>query len=467
MKRFRSACLALASACLGAIAADAARPQYGGTLRVQTEMAIRTIDPAAVAPAENEAPTKARLEAQLYEPLVAVEEGGLRPRLAVWWEQERSGARWTFRLRAGVTRHDGAPLEAWQVAASLRSVEPRWKVTGEADVIAIEPDLPSTDVPWRLADERHSIAIRGAGSAPVGTGPFRLDRIDGARILLRAHDAYWAGRPFADVVQVDTARRSDAQLADLEAGRADIVEVRPIDARRAARRGSRVESSKPLELVALVFEPHRVSDATLAWRRTLASTLNRDAICSVVLQGHATPASSLLPPWLSGYSVIVAPPAGPTLTRSAVAALPLDMRELALRVDAGDAVAQAIAERIAVDARGAGLTINVQTPTGLAPRPDVRLVRVRLAAAAPERAFAAAATRLTTRGWPVIASPDTAALEATYRAEQALVDRVVVVPVVHLPELYALGERVGPSAGPIVNPMGGWSLADAWVRSKP
>src|SRR5262249_58725110 len=109
--------------------------------------------------------------------------------------------------------------------------------------------------------------------------------------------SYWRARPFVDAVQVDTGRPFDAQLSDLEAGRADVVTVRAVDARRASRRGLRLESSNPLELVALVFEPHRVSDATLAWRRTLAATINRDAMCAVVLQGRAAPAQSILPAW--------------------------------------------------------------------------------------------------------------------------------------------------------------------------
>src|SRR5262249_61634402 len=131
--------------------------------------------------------------------------------------------------------------------------------------------------------------------------------------------------------------------SDLEAGRADVVTVRAVDARRASRRGLRLESSNPLELVALVFEPHRVSDATLAWRRTLAATINRDAMCVVVLQGRPAPAQSILPAWLSGYAPMVSAPRGPTLTRAAIGALAVDMRDVAIRVDPADAVAQAIA----------------------------------------------------------------------------------------------------------------------------
>lgn len=451
---------------MGAIA-SAARPQYGGTLRVETEAVVRTIDPSAPAADPAEAAARGRVSRLVFEALAAVDGDGLRPALATSWDDDARSGRWRFHLRSGVVLHDGAMLEAWQAAASLRVSEPAWKVSVDADTVLIDPDVPTPDLPWAIADERHAIVVRGGGGSLLGTGPFRLDRTDNGRVVLRAHDAYWRARPFADAVQIDTGRAFDAQLTDLEAGRADIVNLRATDARRAARRGLRLDASNPLELVALIVEQRRASDAMLPWRRALAATLNRDAICDVVLQGHAVPARSVLPAWLSGYAPVVAMPPGATLTRAAVAALPLDMREITIRVEPGDAVLQAIGERIAVDAREAGFSVNLQAPVGLAPRADARLVRVRLAPTAPDRALVSAASRLTVRGWPPLVALDSLALKDTWLAEQALLAQAIVMPVVHVPELYALGERVGFSAQPAANPTGGWNLAELWVRGKP
>ena len=453
-----------------ACCAGAARPQYGGTLRVEIETSVRTIDPAAAPADAADAAARARVSSLVFEPLAAVDADGLHPRLATSWQDEGRGARWRFHLRSGIALHDGTTLEAWQVAASLRAVEPAWKVAPDGDGVIVDPDGARPDLPWAIADDRHAIVVRGSGGALVGSGPFRLDRADPqypTRIALRAHDGYWRARPFADAVEIDTGRKFDQQLADLEAGRADLVSVRPIDAGRASRRGVRIEASNPLELVALVFEPHRVSDATLPWRRAIAATLNRDAICAVVLQGHAVAARSILPAWLSGYAAALGVSPEAAMSRSAVAALPADMREFRLRVEPGDAVAQAIADRIVVDAREGGFAISVQAPAGLAPRADVRLVRVPLVATSPDRAFVYATARLALRGSPRIALPDTPVIGATLAAESALASQAIVVPVVHVPELYALGERVGFSPRPAVNPAGGWSLADVWVRGKP
>ena len=58
-----------------------------------------------------------------------------------------------------------------------------------------------------------------------------------------------------------------------------------------------------------------------------------------------------------------------------------------------------------------------------------------------------------------------ASIDAVYRIERALLDRDVIVPIVHLPALYGLGERVETWNGPAVSPAGAWNLANVWLRS--
>jgi len=462
----RCTCLFLALASLAAAASvSASRPQYGGTLRAEVEAAVATLDPAAPGLADAQEASRARVASLVFEPLTTIEPDGLRPLLASSWQSEARGTRWRFRLRSGVVLHDGSTLQPWQAAASLRAIEPSWKAAAEGDSIAIDTGEPIADLPWALADARHAIVVHGAGGALIGAGPFRIDHVDSSRILLKAHEGYWRARPFVDGVQIDVGRRLDTQIADLEGGRADVVSVRPIDARRLMRRGLRVDATRPLELVALVFEPHRAADAAIAWRRTIAATINRDAMCAVVLQDQASPAFSALPAWLSGYArAIDVGEGGAALSRPAVAALPVEQRTITVRVDPADPVAQAIADRLAVDAREAGFTVKVQAPAGLAPRPDARIVRVAAPATTPDRAFAQIAERLAGRLGQPPAPPASVPLDATYRAEQALLDRVVVVPIVHVPELYGIGERVGAPVTPVARPLGGWDLANAWLQ---
>ena len=467
MKRFISACLALASVCLASAPVGGARPEYGGTLRVEINATIRSVDPAATAIGAAEASARQRALGLVFETLVAAEAEGLRPMLATSWGSDPRGARWQFRLRSGVRLHDGSLLEAWQVATALRASEPAWTIAAEADTIIINTGEPVRDLPWALTDLRHAVVVRASGGALAGSGPFAIDRLEPARLSLRAHDRYWAGRPFVDAVRIEMGRSPASQLGDLEGGRADIVSATPLDARRLAQRGLRVAASRPLEVVALVFEPHRSSAAALALRRTLAAAVNRTSMCAVLLQRLAEPADALVPRWVSGYAPLFALDPKATLSRSAIAALPLEQRELTVRIDASDALVQAIADRLSVDGREAGLTIKVQAPAGLAPRPDARVIRVQVPATSPERALAAAADRLAARdaATPAAAVLSPApSLDAVYQAEQKLLDRSIVVPLVHLPEIYGLSDRVGTWNAASVRAAGGWNFADVWLR---
>src|SRR5437588_5312362 len=111
MKPFTSACLALASASSLVAAVSAARPHYGGTLRVETAGVIRSLDPGAQTADAAEAWTKSRITPLVFETLTTIDPvGGLQPGLAVAWESA-SRTRWRFRIRRGVILHDGSTLQ--------------------------------------------------------------------------------------------------------------------------------------------------------------------------------------------------------------------------------------------------------------------------------------------------------------------------------------------------------------------
>ena len=122
MTRSRFASLAIASAIALPVAIHAARPHYGGTLRIEMVGVIRTFDPAATPGDGAEATARTRVLPLVFEPLVAADpSGGVRPLLAASWERDAAGQRWRFHVRSGVILHDGSRLQPAQVAAALRS----------------------------------------------------------------------------------------------------------------------------------------------------------------------------------------------------------------------------------------------------------------------------------------------------------------------------------------------------------
>ena len=471
MTRITSASLAIASAIVvAAPMARAARPHYGGTLSVQMEGMVRAFDPATVAADGAEEAARARLLPLVFETLTTVDaDAGLRPTLATAWEHDAPGARWRFHLRPTVKLHDDSVVDAPQVAAVLAARERAWKVAADGDDIVIDLNPPQADLPWTLADSRYAIGVRTASGSLVGSGPFRVERIETSRVVLRTHEDYWGGRAFVDGLVIEEGRALGDQLTNLEAGRSDLAAVRPTDLRRLAERGLRTATSRPIVLFALVFEPHRAQSPDDAVRAALAASLDRAALCTVLLQRHADPASTFVPSWISGYAPLLRREAAARPSRATVAQLPADRRTLALRVDASDGLSQSIAERIAVDAHEAGIAVTVQAPAGLAPRPDVRLVRIALQATTPDRVLARVMQRLGARAVSLVtadASPAAGApLEAIFRLERTLLDRDILIPVVHVQEVYGLGERVESWSESPISPTGAWNLASVWLRS--
>jgi hypothetical protein len=96
-------------------------------------------------------------------------------------------------------------------------------------------------------------------------------------------------------------------------------------------------------------------------------------------------------------------------------------------------------------------------------------MRLPLRAAAPPEALADVMTALGPRILTLlgrITRPDPgASLEDVLSAERTLLATDVIVPVVHIPELYAVGPRVQSWNGPTVLSAGAWNLANVWLNA--
>jgi hypothetical protein len=115
-----------------------------------------------------------------------------------------------------------------------------------------------------------------------------------------------------------------------------------------------------------------------------------------------------------------------------------------------------IADRIALNARDAGLTVTI-APQG-ATSTDIRLMEARIAAADPSRALAALAAAFGLPEPPRAETPD-----ALYAAEHNLLEGFRVVPLFHLPDVYGAGPRVKGAPG--ITPLGEWRFGDLWIES--
>ena len=450
MRRSAWRLLALISLTGLAVRAHAeTRPHYGGTLTVEIHDALTLADPA-----EWPAP----LVPLVYDTLVRLDDRGeMRPGLAVSWQHDAESKRWEFRLRDGAKFHDGTPVISAAVTANLKD----WSdavvsISGEKLVI-IEMRTPAPDLPLWLADARHVILRRGADGVTVGSGPFRIAEWQpGRRALLQANEEYWGGRPFLDAIELQMGRGLRDQSIDLELGKADVVELSIEDARRETQRGVKTWISAPSDLLAVVFDPGRAAVEDPRVRAAVALSIDRAAIHGVLLEKQGESTGALLPEWITGYAFLFPGARDLERARQSAAALPRGAPRLSLSYDAADPVARPIAERIALNAREAGVAIQV-APDGKA---DMRLARVHLRSLEPAQDLAdlAAAFHL-----GELIEPAAMAAEARYQVERKVLETFRVAPLVHLPEILGVGPRVRNW-----EPMrwGNWRLDNVWLAAR-
>jgi peptide/nickel transport system substrate-binding protein len=454
----RSAYLLLVAASLLALgpAMAATRPRYGGTLRVELSASPTSFDPAQQSAFPTS--TQGQLATLMFDRLVELDRQGMpRPGLATSWQHDPDYRRWLFHLRSGVLLHNGSPLRPHLVVMSLAASNLGWHVRLQGDDVVIESSTPLPNLLAELACARNSIVVHTEAGSVVGTGPFRVSTWEpGKRLVLTANDDYWGGRPFLDSIEITFGRPQRDQALDLQLGRADVVEVPPDQVRRAQQEGQRVAVSAPAELIALAFSD-KPSVKEPALREAISLSVDRAAIQSTLLQKQGEAAAGLLPQWVSGYSFLFPVTGGLERARQ----LRRDLGStpsLTLAYDWNDPLARVIAERVSVNARDIGIAIQPygENLSARGANADLRVVRVPLASSDAVAALSALSVATGRQGAMLTASP-----EDLYATDRALRSDFRLVPIVYVPQAWALGARVRNWATPRE---GGWRLAGVWLE---
>lgn len=340
----------------------------------------------------------------------------------------------------------------------------------EATIHSLDPTIAAASPAEAEAKRQLDLLLydhRGADGAFTGEGAFRLAAWDpGKRAVLAANDDAPGGRPFLDSIDVRMGRTASQRLLDLELNQADFAQIPPDQARQATASGIRVTASDPDELVAIAFLPGSdIADDRRA-REAVSRALNRPSIAGVLLQKEGRPAGGILPQWCNGTALLFPTAADPAAARRLWTEIPGSPR-LVLGYDSDDPLERVIAERVAVDAQEAGISITAQAVgSGVHHALDARLhaTLIRWRMSSPQArpalqdflAFAAPQT-----GLDPAALPDPASPEQVYQREQRIISSFRVVPVVWLPEVYGLGARVRNWTPP--HPGESWPLAGVWL----
>ena len=400
----------------------ATRPRYGGRIRFQVSGAVPVLDPQA----QNLSIRDRTLVSLFAETLVRLNaRGEAEAVLATSWRVTPDRKRWRFSLRPDVLFHDGSPLAPSAVASALAPVLKPAEVKALADGVEIgttDPDLLS-----RLAAPHCSIVK--AGPTPVGTGPFQLSA-DG---VLNAFEQHWAGRAFLDAIELLPPRNSPGAPRS-----AEIWEMSPGASRRGMPEHLQVWSSRPSELLGI-----EIANADPNLAAGLSAAIDRTSMTSVLTERRAEPSAALLPEWISGYAFVFT--GTRDLARARQSLTGSYTRPLVLSYDTSDGLARIVAERVAVNARDAGLT--------LVPRPEpaaaLRMRRLHVPANGPAALRdLAAELGISDRIASVRTDP-----ESMYTAERSLLDTGKFIPLMHVPLVLGYNQKLhmppAETAGPL------------------
>jgi peptide/nickel transport system substrate-binding protein len=448
MKRLCSILLVASSILWPVLACAELRPHYGGTLRIAVKGSPASLDSLVSTGAVG-------LSGLVFENLVRLDERGHpQPLLALSWQAEPGNQRWRFFLRSGVSLSDGTPLDSSTVAASLRNSNSDWKVIAAGDTVMIETELPDPDIPAELALARNGIIRRTDGKLS-GSGPFTIAQwAPGKHLVLAANDQYWAGRPFLDSIEVEFGKNYREQMVLLDLNKADVVEVAPESIHRAQAEGRSVMSSQPQELMALVFAGDARSDAATHARNALALAIDTAALSNVVLQEGGEPTGALLPNWLSGYSFVFPSGSSPESARQERGQAQHSVA-WTLGHDASDPLAHLVAERILLNARDAGITLQLTS----SPNSDLRLVRIQLPCSDAHVALRELARSLQLPQSKFAGNSVT----ELYSAESTLLQTHRVIPLLHIRSAVAMRPNVRHWN---MLPDSAWDLGDAWLSAE-
>lgn len=255
-----------------------------------------------------------------------------KPQLAVEWSADRNFKRFDFKLRRGVTWHDGSPFTARDVAFSIRllkDVHPRGRATfaNVEEVRAVDPDTVTIRMAKPAPYLLHAFAACEApivpssrydgtdpaknpnSSAPIGTGPFVFKEwVRGRHIIYERNPAYWGQpKPYLDRLVVHVIANPEQRFSAIESGRIGLAPATPLSP-------SQIESLKNRPSLAFDMNGYQYLNQVVRIEFNLDDPILKDVR---VRQGiaHAVDRHAILDSAWRGYGELACGPISPALLR--------------------------------------------------------------------------------------------------------------------------------------------------------
>jgi peptide/nickel transport system substrate-binding protein len=305
--------------------------------------------------------------------------------LAESWKAQ--GTDWTFKLRKGISFHDGSPLTAKDVAYSYERIlkDPKSiQAPNLQDIVNMKvPDdhtitlvtkTPKAALLTLLRNRlilSHKAAERlgdKVDEQAIGTGPYRFTGWErGSHFTMVRNDKYW-GKP-ANIREViwRPIKEDAARMAALEAGQADIINnVPPHEVPRLKNHPRiRVEVVRGMRIIFIALNPtHKPLDNKLV-RQAFNYAVDQEALIKHIHEDQAFPLKGLVGPQMPGYDASIQNyPYDPERAKKLLAeagfpnGISLDFHSPSGRYPKDRETAQAVVSQMAK----AGIKLNLKTP---------------------------------------------------------------------------------------------------------
>jgi peptide/nickel transport system substrate-binding protein len=223
----------------------AGTPKKGGTLKVATQAPSAAVNPLTVSDAGGLAMLNQTGEFLAFDNNLKLQ---LEPMLALSWSHNGDGSIWTFKLRPGVTFHNGQAMTADDVVYTFQELSnpkntsnalsalggvllPSGVQKVDSMTVAFHLEASNGNFPYLVSSDNYNAIIVPKGtdftkwqSTFMGTGAFKLQSYTqnvGAQFV--PNPSHWGGGPYLDGTNFSFYTSQPPQILALQGGQVDVI----------------------------------------------------------------------------------------------------------------------------------------------------------------------------------------------------------------------------------------------------
>lgn len=347
MKKFKTAkrlaAIVLAVMTTSAVISGCGTSQRAGTKsgasgKADTLTFAQGSDPRGLDPALIDDGESAKVICNVYEGLLKYKDNSteVEPCLAESYELSTDKKTYTFHLRKGVKFQDGTPFNAAAVKKSIdRQLEPSVTddmpyasfvfgsikaKTGVKEVkviddntVAIELFSPQTSFLANMAMVMAAPIVSPAAlekysnnlnEHPCGTGPYTFVKWDkGQSIVLKRNDSYWGDKAKIQNVVFRFIKENSARVIALTSGEVDAIDgIDSTVVDKITSAGDKLFNADGMNINYMAYNVTSNTFKNADARKAFSQAINVPELVKSLYKEYATPATSILPSFMEGYS---------------------------------------------------------------------------------------------------------------------------------------------------------------------